>query len=168
MGEELRDLRRAHSLWGIRLRWLLPLLATLLLSGSTMAEPAPSFPAGFLRHLQDSKQIYVATQRKDGTRSAASPVWFGIIDNQIWFATKVGSHKAGRVKRGSPLFVSVSGKEGPFVKTRAEIVKDGAVADQLGQIYAQKYWMAWVGLHRPSRQKIESGEDVLIHLIPES
>lgn len=133
-----------------------------------MAGQVPSFPATFLRELQGSKQIYVATERKDGTRSAASPVWFGIIDNQIWFATKVGSHKAGRVKRGSPLFVSVTGKDGPFVKTRGEVVKDGALADRLGEIYAQKYWMAWVGLHRPSRQKIESGEDVLVHLIPES
>ncbi len=153
-------------MWPNPPRSLLSLLTVILLSGLAMADQSPSFPDSFLRQLQESKQIYVATQRKDGARSIASPVWFGIIDNQIWFATKVGSHKAARVKRGSPLFVSVTGKDGPFVKARAEVVTDGALADRLGQIYAQKYWMAWIGLHRPSRQKIESGEDVLIHLMP--
>jgi hypothetical protein len=49
---------------------------------------------------------------------------------------------------------------------QAEIVKDGAIADRLGEMYAQKYWMAWLGMFRPSHDKLEAGEDVLIHLTP--
>ena len=131
-----------------------------------MAEPQPRFPPEFLRQLQRSKEIYVATQRKDGKRSAAAPIWFGVVDDTIWFATRTGSHKAKRVRRGSPVYVSVTGKAGPFIETRAEISMDGAMADRLGTIYAQKYWRAWLGMFRPGHEKIAAGTDVLVHLTP--
>ncbi len=88
------------------------------------------------------------------------------MDNAIWFTTSPGSHKARRVMRGSPLFVSVEGKEGPFLRTTAEVVKDGALADRLGEIYTQKYWIAWLGFFRPSRARNESGKTILLRLTP--
>lgn len=132
-----------------------------------MADPTTHFPSEFMSQLQHSKEIYVATLRKDGRRSTVVPVWFGILDDAIFFASLPDNHKAKRVKRGSPIFVSVQGKDGPFIKTKAEIVKDAAVAERLGQIYSQKYWIAWVGMFRPSRAKIETGKNVLIRLTPE-
>jgi len=131
-----------------------------------VAEPPTHFSPEFLRQLQRTKEIYVATQRKDGTRSTAAPVWFGTMDDTIWFATRTGSYKAKRVRRGSPVFVSVSGKDGPFIETKAEVSKDAAIADRLGEIYAQKYWMAWLGMFRPGHEKIAAGKDALIHLTP--
>jgi general stress protein 26 len=146
--------------------FILAVLGMLLLAGIAVAEPQTRFPPEFLSQLQRGKEIYVATQRQDGKRSAVAPVWFGVVDDTIWFATRTGSYKAKRVLRGSPVFVSVQGKDGPFIETRAEIVKDGALADRLGEIYSQKYWRAWLGMFRPGRKKIEAGKDVLIHLTP--
>ena len=72
-----------------------------------------------------------------------------------------------RVRRGSPMFVSVEGKHGPFIKTKVEIIKDGALADRLGEIYSKKYWIAWLCFFRPSRARNESGKTVLLKLTPE-
>jgi hypothetical protein len=143
-------------------------IATLAcaLAPAMAEELTQGFPADFAAHLARNKEIYVATVRKDGSRSTAVPVWFGVMDNAIWFTTSPGSHKARRVRRGSPLLVSVESKDGPFIKTKAEIVLDGAVADRLGEVYARKYWIAWLGFFRPSRARNESGKTVLIRLTP--
>lgn len=142
------------------------LVGMVVLAAAAVGDQVKSFPPEFMSKLKDAKQIYVATQRKDGTRSTVVPVWFGVIDDAIWFATLPDNHKARRVKRGSPMFVSVEGEDGPFIKTKADIVKDGAVAEHLGEIYARKYWIAWFGLFRPSREKVESGKNLLIRLTP--
>jgi pyridoxamine 5'-phosphate oxidase-like protein len=143
------------------------LVVLLSLPGSIMAEqPSASFPPDVVARLQDAKEIYVATERKNGTRSQVVPVWFGFMDNAIWFTTGPDSHKGKRVKNGSPMYVSVQGKDGPFIKTQAEIVKDGAIADRLGELYSKKYWIAWLGFFRPSRARNESGKTILLRLTP--
>ena len=146
---------------------LLAWTAIILAASTAMSEElVRGFPPDFAARLATAKEIYVATQRKDGTRSTVVPVWFGMMDNAIWFTTGPGSHKARRVMRGSPVFVSVEGKHGPFIKTKAEIVKDGALADRLGDVYRQKYWIAWLGFFRPSRARNESGQTILLRLTP--
>jgi general stress protein 26 len=142
------------------------LVGMVVLAATAMADEAKSFPTEFMAGLKESKQIYVATVRRDGKRSTVVPVWFGIIEGAIWFATPPKSYKAKRVRHGSPMFVSVQGKDGPFVQTKAEIVKDGVIAERLGEIYARKYWIAWLGMFRPSRKKMDTGKDVLIRLTP--
>ncbi len=151
-------------------RWLdmLAWITVILTARAVMAEGAVAgFPPDFAARLATAKEIYIATQRKDGTRSAVVPVWFAVMDDAIWFTTSPGSHKVKRVRRGSPLFVSVQGKDGPFIKTKVEIIKDGALADRLGEIYSKKYWIAWLGFFRPSRARNESGKTVLLKLTPE-
>jgi hypothetical protein len=139
----------------------------LLATGGAIAQPArPTYPPEFVAQLQDTGEIYVATVRKDGTRSTVVPVWFGWMDDAIWFTTSPTSHKAKRITRGSPLFVSAVGKDGPFIKTKAEIIRDGAVADRLGELYKQKYWIAWMGFFRPSASRNESGKTILLRLTP--
>jgi general stress protein 26 len=139
------------------------LLAALL---AAAAAPAAEFAPEFMQSLLDDKEIHVATVRKDGTRSSAVPVWFVVIDGVLWSSTSPKSIKARRVKRGSPMLVSVSGEDGPFVETNAELVTDAAVAERMGQMYADKYWIAWVGFYRPSAERVESGEIVLLKLLP--
>lgn len=134
---------------------------------TVMADPVPaSFPPEFVAQLDKIKEIYVATDRKDGTRSKPVPVWFGYMDNALWFTTGPDSHKGKRVQRGSPMYVSAQGAGGPFIKTKVEIIKDGAAAERLGQLYAQKYWIAWLGFFRPSRARNESGKTILLKLTP--
>ena len=142
-------------------------IALTLASGTAMAEQiSQGFPADFVTRLTTAKEIYVATQRTDGTRSEVVPVWFGFLDNAIWFTTSPTSYKAKRIRKGSPVFVSVEGKAGPFIKTKAEVINDGAQADRLGELYSQKYWIAWLGFFRPSRARNESGKTILLKLTP--
>ena len=145
------------------------LTTTLLAASVTMADVLiQGLPPDMAEQLTRAKEIYVATQRKDGKRSAAVPVWFGLMDNAVWFTTGPSSHKAKRIQRGSPVFMAVKGTDGPFVKMKAEIISDGAQAERLGTIYGQKYWIAWLGLFRPSRARNESGKTILLKLVPSS
>ena len=151
-------------------QWLSVLAWATIILAARAAVPEElmrGFPPDFAARLATAKEIYVATQRKDGTRSAVVPVWFGLMDNAIWFTTGPDSHKVKRLKRGSPMFVSVEGKHGLFVTTKVEIIKDGALADRLGEIYSKKYWIAWLGFFRPSRARNDSGKTVLLKLTPE-
>ena len=143
-------------------------LASIPPSAATaVAEPtAAGFPPDFVAQLDGAKEIYVATERKDGTRSKPVPVWFGYMDNALWFTTSPDSHKGKRVKRGSAMYVSVQGENGPFIKTKAEVINDGAVAERLGDLYSKKYWIAWLGFFRPSRARNESGKTILLKLTP--
>ena len=151
-------------------QWLIAMLSGsclwLVSAKTTMAEPSSSFPADFVAQLEGKKELYVATERTDGKRSSAVPVWFGVMDGAVWFTTAPDSHKGRRIKRGSPIYVSTQGRDGPFVKTKAEIVKDGDLAERLGGLYSEKYWIAWLGFFRPSRARNESGKTVLLRLTP--
>jgi hypothetical protein len=157
----------------VNLRLLLPIAVAIVASAfslsarSVMAEqPATNFPPEFVAQLDGAKEIYVATERKDGTRSKPVPVWFGYMDNALWFTTAPDSHKGKRVKRGSAMYVSAQGESGPFIKTKAEVIKDGALAERLGEVYSKKYWIAWLGFFRPSRARNESGKTILLRLTP--
>jgi len=157
----------------VPLRALLPTALVIVLAYLPSAAPVAmgeqepaSFPPEFVAQLDKVKEIYVATERKDGTRSKSVPVWFGYMDNAVWFTTSPDSHKGKRVKRGSPMWVSAQGENGPYIKTKAEVIKDGALADRLGDMYSKKYWIAWAGFFRPSRARNESGKTILLRLTP--
>jgi len=154
----------------MRMRTASSAAAVALLVMTAMAAPEAradaAFAPQFVQQLQAAKEIYVATQRKDGSRSQVVPVWFGYMDGAVWFTTSPTSHKGKRVKSGSPMFVSATGPDGPFIRCKAAIVKDPQAAEQLGAMYSQKYWIAWLGLFRPSRSRVESGKVILLKLTP--
>jgi TusA-related sulfurtransferase len=52
-----------------------------------------------IKSLAGNKEIYVATQRKDGKRSTAVPVWFALMDNAIWFTTSCATGLAAEFRR---------------------------------------------------------------------
>jgi len=151
--------------WALRLTALLVCLS--ICATGTMAEQAVTgLPPDVAQQLSQAKEIYVATLRKDGQRSKAVPVWFAVMDGAIWFTTGPSSHKAKRIKRGSPMLMSLQGADGPFLKMKAEVVHDGELAERLGKIYSDKYWIAWLGFFRPSRARNESGKTILLRLTP--
>ncbi len=139
-------------------------MKTLLLALLVPALMA-AWPPELASVLPSAGVLYVATQRKDGSRSSAAPVWFAIMDGAIWIDTGAASHKVKRLQRGSPLFVAPR-KGGPFFEVKAEIVRDGTAADRLGELYRRKYWLAWLGLFRPRASRVLAGETVLIKLMP--
>jgi PPOX class probable F420-dependent enzyme len=124
------------------------------------------FAPDVVEALRTSKEIYVATRRKDGTPSKVVPVWFMFDGEAIYFATGPESHKAKRIKRGSPLLVWVGSATGPHFVGDAELVTDPEVAARMAPVYSQKYWIAWMGLFRPNPERVRSGKTVIVKVKP--
>jgi general stress protein 26 len=141
-------------------RWMLGLLAgALVWLVSPTAAHAASLPAETEAALQSSDLIYVATERRDGSRSSVKPIWFYYTgDDKLFFTTSPDSWKAKRIAQGSPLYIWVGKKDGPFLIGQAESVTDPDMVDRMGKAYADKYWIAWLGFFKPSSARVTSGK----------
>lgn len=111
--------------------------------------------------------IYIATIRKDGNQSTAVPVWFiTTSDNQVLIQTGPDTWKARRIKRRSPALIWIGERSGPAFIGKAEVVQDKSLQDQVLDQYPKRYLLARVGIHRPTRDKIDSGTIVVIRITP--
>ena len=110
--------------------------------------------------LSEGKLIYVATRRKSGERSKVDPVWFAYDQGEIFFTTSPDSWKARRIAAGSPLYIWVGSEDGPFLMGEAERVTDPELIERMGQVYEDKYWIAWLGLFRPRSDRVAAGKTV--------
>ena len=143
------------------------LMAMLVLGGIFAAAVASArFSPEVTSALQTSKEIYVATKRANGSLSKVVPVWFMFDGDAIYFATLPSSYKAKRIKKGSPLYVWVGSADGPHFVGPAELITDPAVAARMAPVYAQKYWIAWVGLFKPNPERVRSGKTVIVKVSP--
>ena len=139
----------------------------MLLCGVLIAAVASAgFSPEVTKVLQSSKEIYVATKRHDGTMSKVVPVWFMFDGDAIYFATLPSSYKAKRIKKGSPLYVWVGAADGPHFVGPAEIITDPEVAARMAPVYAQKYWIAWLGLFKPNPERVRTGKTVIVKVRP--
>ena len=129
---------------------------------------AASFPPDVATALRNSKELYVATRRHDGSQSKVVPVWFMFDGDAIYFATAPKSYKARRIRRGSPLYVWVGSPTGPHFVGTATLEKDPALAARMAPVYSQKYWIAWLGLFRPDPERVRSGKTILVKVVPQS
>jgi hypothetical protein len=127
---------------------------------------ARGFSPDVTKALESSKEIYVATKRANGTLSKVVPVWFMFDGDAIYFATLPSSHKAKRIKKGSPLYVWVGKADGPHFVGPAELLTDPDVAAKMAPVYAQKYWIAWLGLFKPNPERVRSGKTVIVKIHP--
>jgi general stress protein 26 len=117
--------------------------------------------------LAGANLIYIATVRKSGNQSTAAPVWFTTThDGRVLIQTSPTSWKARRIRRGSPVIVWIGTRDGPAFIGKAEITNDPAIINRIEQDYPKKYWMAWVGLHRPTAERFARGEIVAIEITP--
>ncbi|MDX2169405.1 MAG: pyridoxamine 5'-phosphate oxidase family protein [Deltaproteobacteria bacterium] len=119
---------------------------------------AAELPAATEAALREAEYIYVATRRKNGALSEIKPIWFYFTDGKIFFSTAPDSWKAKRIAAGSPLYIWIGSEGGPFVEGRAELVTDDALIDRMGEAYAQKYWIAWLGLFKPRASRVREGK----------
>lgn len=108
--------------------------------------------------LRTSDLICVATRRDNGERSAVRPIWFYYDGEKLFFTTSPGSWKAKRIARGSPLYIWVGSESGPFLLGKAEPVTDAALVDRMGEAYAKKYWIAWLGFFKPRSDRVTAGK----------
>lgn len=128
------------------------------LSWPTPAQAA-SLPAETEAALRSADNIYVATKRRDGNRSSVKPIWFYYTgDGRLFFTTSPDSWKAKRIEQGSPLYIWVGKKDGPFLIGEAETVTDPDVVERMGDAYADKYWIAWLGFFKPRSARVTSGK----------
>ena len=123
-------------------------------------------PPAVASALPNASYIYVATRRADGSTSKKVPVWFIQEGDALYFTTAPDAHKAKRIRRGSPLLVWVGTADGPHFEGKAELLKDTTLAERMGQHYSQKYWIAWLGLFRPSAARVASGKVVIVKIKP--
>jgi hypothetical protein len=109
--------------------------------------------------LHSADLIYVATQRRNGERSTAAPIWFFYRgDGELFFTTSPASWKAKRIARKSPLFINVGRANGPALVGAAREVTDANLVDRMGQAYAKKYWIAWLGFFKPRSARVTAGK----------
>lgn len=144
---------------------IFPLMAALPLLAVAVTAGAEPMPPEMKPALATAKQIYIATQRADGSRSKAVPIWFWWDGTHLYFTTAPDAHKAKRIRRGSPVFVSLEGADGPFAQGRGEIIDDLAVVTRMGEAYSEKYWIAWAGLFRPRSERVAEGKTVAVRVI---
>ena len=140
------------------------LLAGFVVLAAALTAAAEPLPDDMKAAFGDEKQIYVATRRADGSASTAVPIWFWWDGKNLYFTTSQASHKAKRIRRGSPVLVAVKGSDGPFVEGRAEIIRDLAVVARMGEAYNEKYWISWLGFFRPRVSRVEEGKTVAVRV----
>jgi PPOX class probable F420-dependent enzyme len=127
---------------------------------------AAAFPPDVRQALATAKNLYVATKRKDGSTSKASPIWFMAEDDALYFTTVPTSYKAKRIAKGSPVLVWVGSEQGPHFVGKGEILRDPALADKMAPAYDQKYWISWIGFFRPRADRIRDGKTVIVRVTP--
>ena len=141
-------------------------LASLMIVAAVTAG-AQALSADVQTALQTHKEIHIATRRANGSRSAAVPVWFwwDAANQVLYTSTSPEAHKAKRIRKGSPVYVSVQGKDGPFFEGTAELVTDLQLVEHVGAAYANKYWIAWLGLFRPRPERVRAGKTVVVKVV---
>jgi hypothetical protein len=151
----------------VRFSSSLPLAAVLaVLSLVAATACGGSTPASFEHGLRESKEIEVATRRANGEWSSFAPIWFYYDGDAVYFTTAPTSNKGKRIAAGSPVLVKLAGKQ---VEAKTEIIRDTAIVDRMGDEYARKYWIAWLGLFRPRADRMASGKTLVIRAaLPEA
>ncbi|HXJ35701.1 MAG TPA: pyridoxamine 5'-phosphate oxidase family protein [Candidatus Eisenbacteria bacterium] len=141
-------------------------LATVCVLALAAVGGAASFPPDVVEALKTSKNLYVATKRKDGTQSSVAPIWFMFDGDAVYFTTAPGTHKATRIEHGSPVLVWVGAENGPHFVGKGEIVHDPAIADKMAPVYDQKYWISWMGFFRPRADRVREGKTLIVKVTP--
>ena len=144
--------------------WTFLMMVAAIVVGASIA--AAGFSPEVVAALESSKDLYVATERKDGSLSKVSPIWFMYADDAIYFTTVPESYKAKRVKLGRPLHVWVGAADGPHFVAHGELLTDPDLAARMAPVYDGKYWISWFGFFRPRPERVRSGKTVIIKIVP--
>jgi general stress protein 26 len=143
---------------------MVTLFASVVILAAAVTASAEPLPDDMKTALGKEKEVYVGTRRADGTASRAVPVWFWWDGKDLYFTTSPDSHKAKRIRRGSPVLISVNGADGPFTEGQAEIITDLDVVARMGEAYNEKYWIAWLGFFRPRPDRVADGKTIAVRV----
>jgi PPOX class probable F420-dependent enzyme len=145
--------------------WMVLGLALLVFGAAVVSA---QFPSDVRAALESSKNLYVATKRKDGSTSKVSPIWFMTDGDALYFTTVPTSYKAKRIAQGSPVLVWVGSENGPHFVGKGEVLRDPALADKMAPAYDRKYWISWLGFFRPRADRVRDGKTVVVRVTPVS
>jgi hypothetical protein len=138
--------------------------AGLMMLGTVVGAQPPS--EEIVNALKTESYIYVATRRLNGQWSTAAPVWFMYDSEGLYFTTAPSSHKAHRIHRGSPVKIWVGTKDGPSFEGKAQFVRGASLAERMGKVYSDKYWIAWLGFFKPRPARVGSGKTLIVKVTP--
>lgn len=130
------------------------------------APPRSPFPADLHTALERARQLYVATERQNGSQSSVTPIWFMYDGTAVYFTTAPGSWKAKRAARGGPLHVRIGRRDGPYWKGTMGLRTDPALAERMRPVYRRRYWLAWLGLICPSGASVAAGKTCIVQVVP--
>ena len=126
--------------------------------GVSDAQGGPREPGSPLQDLEEDDLIYLSTRRKGGQWSQQAPIWFWYNDQTIYFTCSPDSWKAKRLQEGGPVRIRVGSADGSEITGQATRIHDLELVDALGDAWGAKYWIAWLGLFKPRRDRIQSGK----------
>jgi hypothetical protein len=114
------------------------------IQGSATLQPGDAEAA-----LRTADVLYLAPEPGGSGRGSSHPFWF-VYDGQRAFVSPAPtSWSPPRLRDGSAVRVNVGHRDGPALRGRAEYVTEPVLLDWMGSSYAQKYWLAWLGLFQP-------------------
>ena len=53
----------------------------------------------------------------------------------------------------------------PSEAVRSALASDPALAARMAPVYAQKYWIAWLGLFKPNAERVRAGKTLIVKVL---
>ncbi len=139
-------------------------LLTVPLAGSRgLADVSPAIKT----ELANSKYIYIATTRKNGSLSKPAEIWFMYHNGAVYVASPPTAWRVRRIKKGrSQAKIAVGKPDGPSFMATGAIVNEPDVYPTLFETYAKKYPDGWSKFEDNFRKGLKDGSRVLIKYTP--
>jgi hypothetical protein len=149
-------------------RWahLLVVTAVAVSALSNLAQ-AGELPADVKTALANSKYVYIASTRKDGSLGKPAEIWFMYHNGAVYVGTPPTSWRAKRIKKGrTTAKIAVGKADGPSFTATGAIVNEPDVFPVLYETYAKKYPEGWPQFEQKFRSGFKDGSRVLIKYTP--
>ena len=150
-----------------RLSTRIVLAAALLLSAVVAATAAADLSPAIKAELANSKYIYIATTRKNGSLGKPAEIWFLYHNGAVYVASPPTTWRVRRIKAGRPQAKIAVGKpDGPSFMATGAAVTEPDVYAVLFETYAKKYAGDWTRYETSFRHGLKDGSRVLIKYTP--
>src|SRR5262249_55515571 len=115
----------------------------------------------------DSKYVYIASARKDGSFSKPAEIWFMFHDGAVYVASPPTTWRVRRIKAGrTKAKIAVGSPTGPSFDAVGAIVNDPKLYPTLFEVYAKKYPDGWPTFESKFQSGLKDGSRVLIKYTP--
>ena len=142
-------------------------LAALALALSVATAAYAGLAPEVTRALQESKYVYVQSERKTGALGKPAEIWFHYEGSAVYVGTRPSSWRVRRIKAGRPRARIAVGKvDGPAFEATGALVRDAALDQRLMDDFARKYPEGWSRHAESFREGFKTGERVLVRYTP--